>query len=114
MRELTEVIDDDKIHIERIFDSSGPPSRLDTELYEVMKREAKRAVEDAVVVPTVGTGFTDSRIFRRHGVTAYGFVPALNGPAEQGRVHGNDERISIDNLTLGMQILHNTVRGICG
>ena len=114
VREITEVIDDDKIHIERIFDSSGPPSHIDTELYEVMKREAKRAVEDAVVVPTVGTGFTDSRIFRRHGVTAYGFVPALNGPAEQGRVHGNDERISIDNIRLGMQILHNTVRGICG
>lgn len=114
VQELREVIDDERIEIERIFESSTPPSRLDTELYEVMKREARNAVEDAVVVPGVTTGFTDSRVFRRRGVTAYGFVPALSGPTEYGRVHGNDERLSIENLRLGMQILHNTVRGICG
>ena len=78
-----------------------------------MKREARRVVEDALVLPGVGTGFTDSRIFRRRGIAAYGFVPTLNGPSEQGRVHGNDERVSIENLRLGMQILFSTVRGIC-
>lgn len=114
IRELTEVIGDEKVEIEQTFASSTPPSRLDTELYEVITREAKRAVEDAVVVPGVSTGFTDSRVFRRRGVTAYGFVPTLTGPADQGRVHGNDERLSIENLRLGMQILHHTVRGICG
>ncbi|MEX1022695.1 MAG: M20/M25/M40 family metallo-hydrolase [Dehalococcoidia bacterium] len=114
VRELTQVIDDEKVEVERVFDSSAPPSRLDTELYEVMKREARRAVEDAVVVPGVSTGFTDSRVFRRRGITAYGFVPTLTGPQDQGRVHGNDERLSIENLRLGMQILHHTVRGICG
>lgn len=114
LRELAEVIDDDKVEVEQTFASSTPPSRLDTELYEVMTREAKRAVEDAVVVPGVSTGFTDSRVFRRRGITAYGFVPTLTGPQDQGRVHGNDERLSIENLRLGMQILHHTVRGICG
>jgi acetylornithine deacetylase/succinyl-diaminopimelate desuccinylase-like protein len=114
VNELLEVIDDPGIEIERIFESSSPSSRLDTELYEVMTREAKRAVEDAIVVPGVGTGFTDSRVFRRRGITAYGFVPVLTQPEDQGRVHGNDERMSIENLRLGMQILHHTVRGICG
>jgi acetylornithine deacetylase/succinyl-diaminopimelate desuccinylase-like protein len=114
VRELSEVIADDKVEVERVFESSTPPSRLDTELYEVMAREAKRAIEDAVVVPSVSTGFTDSRVFRRRGVTAYGFTPALTAPGDQGRVHGNDERLSIENLRLGMQILHATVRGICG
>lgn len=114
IREITEVIDDDRVDVETVFASSSPASTVGTELYEVMKREAKRAVEDAVVVPVVGTGFTDSRIFRRRGIEAYGFVPALTGPQDQGRVHGNDERMSIENLRLGMQILFHTVRGICG
>lgn len=113
IREITEVIDDGRVDVETVFASSSPASTVGTELYEVMKREAKRAVEDAVVVPVVGTGFTDSRIFRRRGIEAYGFVPALTGPQDQGRVHGNDERISIENLRLGMQILFHTVRGIC-
>ena len=112
--ELRTVIDDDKVAVERVFESSTPPSRLDTELYAVMTRAAKDAIEDVVVVPGVSTGFTDSRVFRRLGIPAYGFVPWLLGPEEQGRAHGNDERISIDNLRLGMQILHATIRGICG
>jgi acetylornithine deacetylase/succinyl-diaminopimelate desuccinylase-like protein len=114
IREIKEVIDDEKVEVEAVFGSSTPPSRLDTELYEIMTREAKRAVEDAVVVPGVSTGFTDSRVFRRRGITAYGFVPTLTATEDQGRVHGNDERLSIENLRMGMQILHHTVRGICG
>jgi acetylornithine deacetylase/succinyl-diaminopimelate desuccinylase-like protein len=114
IEELTEVIDDEAVEIERIFESSTPPSRLDTELYQVMTAQAKDAIEDVVVVPSVSTGFTDSRVFRRRGVPAYGFVPVLLGPDEVGRAHGNDERISIENLRLGMQILHRTVRAICG
>jgi len=112
--ELRAVIDDERVEVERIFESSTPPSRLDTELYGVMTRASKDAIEDVVVVPGVSTGFTDSRVFRRMGIPAYGFVPWLLGPDEQGRAHGNDERVSIDNLRLGMQILHATIRGICG
>ena len=112
--ELREVIDDPEVKIEEIFRSSTPPSPLDTELYAVMTRAAKDAIEEAVVVPGVSTGFTDSRVFRRRGVPAYGFVPILVEPDDVGRVHGNDERISIENMRLGTQILLATVRGICG
>ncbi|MEZ4501314.1 MAG: M20/M25/M40 family metallo-hydrolase [Dehalococcoidia bacterium] len=112
--ELKAVINDERVEIEEVFNSSTPPSPLDTELYAVMTRAAKNAIEDAVVVPGVSTGFTDSRVFRRLGMAAYGFVPILTAPEDQGRVHGNDERMSIENLRLGMQILYETVRGICG
>jgi len=114
MRELREVIDDAGVEITREFESSTPPSRLDTELYAVMSATAKSHVEDALVVPSVSTGFTDSRVFRRHGITAYGFIPVLLGPKEVGRAHGNDECLSIENLRMGIRILHDTIRGICG
>ncbi len=112
--ELRAVIDDPRVLIEEIFRSSTPPSPLNTELYAVMTRAAKTLVEDAIVVPGVSTGFTDSRVFRRLGIPAYGFVPVLLDPDDVGRAHGNDERLSIENLRLGMQILFETVRGICG
>jgi acetylornithine deacetylase/succinyl-diaminopimelate desuccinylase-like protein len=114
MRELREVIADDEVEITREFESSTPPSPLDTELYGVMSATAKSHIEDALVVPSVSTGFTDSRVFRRHGITAYGFIPVLLGPQEVGRAHGNDECLSIENLRMGIQILHETIRGICG
>ena len=114
IEELTRVIDDSRIEIERVFISSTPTTSQDTELYAIMVRESKRVLEDALVLPSVSSGFTDSRVFRRRGIAAYGFVPTLTGPSEQGRVHGNDERISIENLRIGTQIMHQVVRGICG
>ena len=114
VEELRAVINDPRVDIERVFVSSTPSSPTDTELYAAMTQAVRSVLEDAVVVPSVSTGFTDSRVFRRRGVPAYGFVPTLTGPSEQGRVHGNDERLSIENLRLGMQILHRTVRAICG
>ena len=114
MRELREVIDDDGVKITREFESSTPRSRLDTELYDVMSTTVKAHVEDALIVPSVSTGFTDSRVFRRNGITSYGFIPVLLGPQEVGRAHGNDECLSVENLRMGIEILHDTVRGISG
>jgi acetylornithine deacetylase/succinyl-diaminopimelate desuccinylase-like protein len=114
MAELIGVIDDPEVRITRVFESSTPPSPMNTELYGIMTATAKSAVEEAVVVPGVSTGFTDSRVFRRRGTTSYGFIPVLLGPQEVGRAHGNDECLSIDNLRMGIQVLHDTIRGICG
>ena len=112
--ELTRVIADPRVEIERVFVASTPTTSTHTELYEVMVRESKRVLEDVLVLPSVSSGFTDSHVFRRRGVASYGFVPTLTGPSDQGRVHGNDERISIENLRIGTQIMHQVVRGICG
>ncbi len=114
IEELRSVIDDPEVEITREFESSTEPSTMDTELYRLMTATAKDAVEDAIVVPSVSTGFTDSRVFRRRGVPAYGFIPVLLGPEENGTAHGNDECLSIENLRMGIQILHRTIRGICG
>ena len=114
LAELVEVIDDDQVEVEVVLRSYGPPSPIDSELYETLSRAVRNTVEDAVVVPWTSTGFTDSRVFRRHGYPAYGFVPVFVPPSDQALGHGNDERIAIEGLRLGMQILHDTVRSICG
>ncbi len=114
LEELRAVIDDPEVEVEVVLRTFGPASPIDSELYAVMTRAVRNAGEDAVVVPWVSAGFTDSRVFRRLGYPAYGFVPMFVPPEEQGLSHGNDERVPIEGLRLGMQILHDTVRGICG
>jgi len=52
-------------------------------------------------------------VFRQHGITAYGFVPVILEPDEAITIHGHNERISIENLRLGTQILFETVRRLC-
>ena len=93
--------------------SSTRASSVDTELYRALEAAALSVVEAAAVVPGVSTGFTDSRVFRRRGIPAYGFVPVLLSEGESGRAHGNDERLSIENLRLGIEILFCGVRAVC-
>jgi acetylornithine deacetylase/succinyl-diaminopimelate desuccinylase-like protein len=70
-------------------------------------------MEEALILPSVSAGFTDSRVFRRHGVESYGFIPILLEMQEAATIHGHNERITIDNLRLGTQILFETVRRLC-
>jgi carboxypeptidase PM20D1 len=63
--------------------------------------EARRP--DGVVAPQIMTGFTDNWIFRECGLVAYGWSPLRMGEDELGRVHGNDERVAVDDLRSGVR-----------
>lgn len=108
--ELERLIADPKVHIEQVMESHAPPSPHDTELFRVMEDVLREHVEDAVVVPSVATGFTDSRVFRRRGAVAYGLTPVLLDGREAATVHGHNERISIENLRLGCQVMFGVVQ----
>ncbi len=109
IEELRAIIDDPKVKIERALVSSTPVSPFDTELMSVIKDVTREHVEDASVLPSVSTGFTDSRVFRNAGVTAYGLIPVLLEPAEAVTIHGHNERVSIENLRLGCQMMFEIV-----
>ena len=113
IEEVRQVIDDPKVQIEPVLDSSTPPSPIDTELMRAIEDVVREHVEEAVVLPGISAGFTDSRVFRRQGVTAYGFIPVLLEPLEAATIHGHNERLSIENLKLGCQILFEVVRRVC-
>lgn len=113
IEELRAQIDDPRIAIETVFSSSTPASPTNTELYRAIETSVRHHVEDAAVVPSVSTGFTDLRVFRRRGIPAYGFVPLLLEPEDASRIHGNDERVSIEALRLAIQVLFSTVREVC-
>jgi len=112
-QELIDVIDDPKIRVETVFSSSTVASPFDTELFAIIEDTVHDHVEDALVLPSVSAGFTDSRVFRRQGVTSYGFVPIILEPEEAMTIHGHDERVSVEALGLGCQILFETVRRLC-
>ena len=61
----------------------------------------------AVVTPTICVGGTDSRFFRQRGVPAYGLVPGMFTAEDLKGFHGLDERLSIENLLLGTQIVYD-------
>ena len=58
------------------------------------------------MIPTVAGGFTDSHFFRDLGITSYGYSPFVFAPSELTGVHGNNERVSVENVTEGVVTLY--------
>jgi acetylornithine deacetylase/succinyl-diaminopimelate desuccinylase-like protein len=83
------------------FASSASP--VDGEVVAAVKRLAASERRDAVVLPAMLTGFTDSHYFRIAGIPAYGFVPIEVGPAERAAVHGPNERVSVEAIKQGVR-----------
>lgn len=101
---VRQVITDDQVTVEAIQPAKVPNlSPPDTPLYKALADAIHRREPRAVVVPLVLTGFTDNWTFRRHGVHAYGFAPLVVEEGDLARVHGNDERISLENVRAGVR-----------
>jgi len=112
-RQLEEVIDDPKVRLERVFAGWSEPSPYDTELFRTIEEVIRQHVEDAVVVPGVTVGFTDSRVFRNQGVVAYGFSGGLDTPELLRTFHGHNERVTIESFRLNCRLVYEVVRRMC-
>jgi acetylornithine deacetylase/succinyl-diaminopimelate desuccinylase-like protein len=113
IEEVRSVIDDPDVQIERVLDSNTPSSPVQTQLFDVVEEVMRDHIEEALVAPTISPGFTYSRVFRKRGVVAYGFIPILLEPLEAAGIHGHNERLSIENLRLGTQTLFEVTRRLC-
>ena len=60
-----------------------------------------------IVIPTMGTGATDSRWLRAAGIPSYGVSGLFLG---ESRAHGRDERIGVDDLYAGRRFLHRLIK----
>jgi acetylornithine deacetylase/succinyl-diaminopimelate desuccinylase-like protein len=110
LAELRDVLADERVQVEVLNRFTGAESSMDTRFVRVVGEVVSELVEGAQIAPEMTSGFTDSRIYRVRGVPAYGFVPCLLQPEELAGVHGHNERISVENLRLGLQVLYEVIR----
>jgi len=114
LQTLSTIINDEQVSIEKIMGFSPAISKTDTPLYKSIQH-ISRVEFGAEVVPTVSGGFTDSHFFRDMGITSYGYSPFAFTTAEFSGVHGNDERVSVQNVVRGVRVyyrlLENFVAG---
>jgi len=66
----------------------GPP-------YGAMETAVLAVHPDAVVMPYMCPGFTDSRFFRSIDIPTYGLMPLLLPRTEHGKIQGVDEQIPV-------------------
>jgi acetylornithine deacetylase/succinyl-diaminopimelate desuccinylase-like protein/beta-lactamase class A len=86
-----------------------PPSSLDTELYRALAQEARAIFPGTEVTPYLFQAGTDAGAWRSRGVPVYGIYPYPITPDELTRMHGNDEKVSVESLRQGTEWVYKTL-----
>ena len=103
----------DEIEVEGSMESQSIlPSSLDTDLFRAIEKYAAENDPDCPIVPLLLPGATDSRFLREKGITTYDFCPFRLSEKELLRVHGNNERIAVENLRFGMRMMVEILKEI--
>jgi acetylornithine deacetylase/succinyl-diaminopimelate desuccinylase-like protein len=86
------------------------PSPLSTEVMGPIEKVTRDVFGPGVaVIPTMGTGATDSKYLRAVGIPGYG-VSGLFGDPNDGRAHGKDERVLIKSYYESQEFLYRLVK----
>ncbi len=113
IRKLLKDVGLNKLVFETIQENEPSESPVETPLYKVITNVLKAFEPDCGVTPTMATGGTDSRFFRKMGSVCYGFhpmKPAAHYTKMAEKMHGTDECISIENLVFGASVLYEVVK----
>jgi acetylornithine deacetylase/succinyl-diaminopimelate desuccinylase-like protein len=113
LKALTDVIADPAIKIENVNRFKPPnSSSVDTELFSLIARRTKANHPNAVVTTKMLSGYTESQLYRQLGIIAYGWAPIYTMTEDDEGVHGNNERISVQNVRQGTREFYEIVRDI--
>ena len=107
-REVDEIIGPD-VSREWIVDLPSYETGFHGELLDAMNGAILAADPEARTVPYMLAGGTDAKAFARMGIRCFGFVP-LRLPPDldfSALFHGVDERVPVDALTFGAQVLEH-------
>ncbi len=98
-----------KLEIEPGGGEAAPSSSLTSDLYASITREAGKDFASAPVLPYMSTSATDSTPLRMRGVEAYGLLPFPITQDDLSRMHGDNERIQLDDFRKGLEFLNDVV-----
>jgi len=114
LKRVKDKLADPRISIEFLQrPDDAPPSPTNGEAFEAIRKVVGESFPDAIVIPWMSSGGTDSRFLRARGVPAYGFEPIIVSPSDTARVHGVDERLSIENLNRGIRATYKLTLELC-
>ena len=109
---LKRIIGDTAVHLTHLANTKPPlESPIDTDLFRAIERAAHDREPTAFVTTPMETAATDRPTYRKLGIVTYGFSPFKIPRAEiQRGMHGNDERVSVENVGYGLRFYYDILR----
>jgi acetylornithine deacetylase/succinyl-diaminopimelate desuccinylase-like protein len=107
---LEKVVADPTIKIENINGFKAPNSSpIDSDLFRAISAVEKAHHPEALITTRLLSGYTESQLYRQLGIICYGWSPIATTNQENEGVHGNNERITVQNVREGTQEMYEVV-----
>jgi len=109
---LQKIVGDTAVHFQRLIEPKAPlESPTSSDFVKAVERAAHDRDPNVFVTTPMLTGATDRPIYQKVGIKAYGLDPfkVESSDAQRG-VHGNNERISLENVGFGVHYLYDILR----
>ena len=121
VREIQRVIADTSIEVRGPTAGGGGGGRGSvlespdtTVLFRALANSARQQWPGAEVTPYLFQAGTDARPWRSRGIPVYGIYPYPIDAEDLSRMHGNDERVSIESLRQGTEMIYRTLVEVAG
>ncbi len=107
---LVRVIDDPRIVVTPVGEPVlSPASPINPEVMQAVAGVTAEMWPGIPVIPTMSTGYTDSRWLRNAGIAAYGVSGLFSEPGRNG-VHGLNEQVGVQQLYDSKEFLYRLVK----
>lgn len=87
----------------------APASPVDSPMYRAIADSVAELDPRVITVPYLSTGATDSAVLRLAGIPCYGILPFPLTQEDEDRMHGHDERVSLESLAFGARLVQRIV-----
>jgi acetylornithine deacetylase/succinyl-diaminopimelate desuccinylase-like protein len=92
----------------------APQSGKDTDLFRALVRQSNVVFPNVPVTTYLFQAGTDAGPWRSRGIPVYGIYPYPITNEDLTRMHGNDERVSIESLRQGTDLIYRTLVEVAG
>lgn len=109
---LVRIVGDTSVHFATLLKPKAPlESPTNSDFFHAIERAAHDRVPGAFVTTNMLTGASDRPSYQKVGIKTYGVDPFKIEKAErQMGVHGNNERLSVENVGFGVRYIYDILR----
>ncbi len=109
---LTRIVNDTSVHFTTLLEPKTPlENPIATDLFRAIERASHDRDPKALVTTPMLTAATDRPTYRKLGIITYGFDPfKIEASDIQTGMHGNNERLSIQNIGFGLKYTYDVLR----
>ncbi len=108
-------VDDERVEVRTLSGrAASPTSPADTEAYRALERIIRQLFPSTIVAPTLVVAGTDSRHYSALSPNVYRFSPMVLTQQDLERIHGTNERLSVEAWPRMVRFYRELLRTVAG